>query len=234
MKKNAGTIIKEFFDSTQFYIRDLLEDEASLMDGLTDFVNKAWEVPKRYKGHSGQMGFIPEYVVFETAKQFIAKENDLSFVPLIRTKTFEGYEETNYFVDSQENPVHLLCQGLRVYGNKSAYLYLPTLNYAHDVAYLINKKDWLVRAIFEVKSFFETPSLEEDLKRLKYAKERYSLSENCAFVFVGFKKQDWLTEKERELIKAFTKENNHFCVLPGDINPELSNSNLEQILKTIC
>jgi hypothetical protein len=233
-KKEPGAILKEFFNSVQFYIQGLIEDKANLMDGLTHFVNKAWEVPKKYKGHSGQMGFIPEYVVFETVRQIIAKKNAISFLPVIRTKTFKGLEETYYFVDSEENPRHVICQGLRVYGIKSTPLDLPRLNCAHDIVYLIKNKDWRVRAIFEVKGFFETPSLEKDMERLKQAEESYPLAENCAFVFVGFKRQDWLTAKERELFRDFTRDKNHFCVLPGNINHELGNSYLEQILSTIC
>lgn len=231
--KKPESILEDFFISVQQYIQDLIEEEADLMAGLTDFVTNAWEVPKEYKGQSGQMGFIPEYLIFETIKQYVGKKNNFAFVPFIRSKTFEDQIETNYFVDSHDNPIYLLCQGLRIHSDISNLAGLPKLDYAHDVSYLTKENVWSVKAIFEVKSYFETPSLEEDLNRLKHAEKNYPLTENYILVFVGFKKQDWLTKKEIELIRTFCMANNHYCVLPGDINNALGNSSLEKILNLI-
>lgn len=122
------SILGDSFVSIQQYIQDLIEKEADLMTGLTNFVTAAWEVPKKYKGHSGQMGFIPEYLVFETLRQYIAKKNKIAFFHLIRSKTLAGIEETYYFVDSIKSPTHQLCQGLRVYEDKEKFLNLPRLD----------------------------------------------------------------------------------------------------------
>ena len=222
-----GKILEDFFESIQFYVRDLINEEKNLMDGLTNFVIKAWEVQKKFKGNSDLMAFIPEYLVFETVKQYIGIRKHISFLPLVRTRTFEGLEETDYFIDSQEEPTHLLCQGLRIHSDKTPILKLPKLDYAHDICYLIKKNDWLVKAIFEAKSYFDTPGLEGDIMRLSHAEQKYPLAENFALVFVGFKRQDWITKKEKTLISSFTEENNHFCVLPGEINSVLGNSRLE-------
>lgn len=228
--KKPESILEDFFQSVQQYIHTLLNEDKNLIKGVSDFVTNAWEIPKEYKGQSGQMGFIPEYLIFETVKQYIEKKKKLTFLPLLRTTTFEGLVETNYFVDAKDNPTHLLCQGLRPINPRSIPLELPNLDRAHDVTYLIKKNGWLVKAIFEVKSYFETPSLEGDLNRLRHAEMKYPLSDNYALVFVGLKKQAWLAKKERELISKFTKENHHFCILPGENDPSLGNSQLEAIL----
>jgi len=231
--KKPESILEDFFISVQQYIQGLIEEEADLMAGLTDFVTKAWEVPKEYKGQSGQMGFIPEYLVFETVKQYLASKKNMFFMPLVRSRTIEGHVETNYFVDSKDDPRNLLCQGLRTHGDIPNLTGLPILDYAHDVFYLARENVWSVKAIFEVKGYFGTPNLEEDLNRLKHAEKNYPLSENYTLVFVGFKKQDWLTKKERELIRTFCITNNNYCVLPGDTNYALGNSSLNKILNLI-
>ena len=223
-------IIEEFFMSVQRYIQNLIVTKENLMDGLYNFANEAWKVPKKYKGNSSQMGFIPEYLVFETIKQYIAKKNNFFFLPIVRTKTSDGSIETNYFVDDFDNPNYLISQGLSIREPLSAKLGLPNIKNFHDISYLLKKKEWKVKTIFEIKSYFDTPSLKGDLDRLIYAEKNYPLAEDFAIVFVGFKIKNWLSNKERELINLFTKEKNHFCVIPGDKDPKLRNSLLEEVL----
>lgn len=223
-------IIEEFFKSVQRYIQNLIITKKNLIGGLNDFFHEAWQVPKEYKGNSSQMGFIPEYLVFETVKQYVAKKKKFSFLPIARAKMSGGNVETNYFVDNPDNPMHLLCHGLRVHDTNLVKLGLCRINYSHDITYLIKKNVWQVKAIFEIKSYFDYPGIKGDIERLIFAEKNYPLDENFAFVFVGFRGTNSLSKKERELISTFTKEKNHYCVLPGDKDPELKNSLLEEVL----
>ena len=226
-------IIEEFFKSVQRYIQNLTITKNNLMDGLYAFANKAWEVPKKYKGNSSQMGFIAEYLVFETVKQYIAKKNNFFFSPIVRTKTSDGRVETNYFVDDLDKPKHFLCQGLQISDAGLVELGLQKINKAYDVTYLIKKDVWLVKSIFEIKSYFDYPGLKGDIDRLTFAEKSYHLDENFALVFVGFRNKDTLSNKEKELINTFTKVKSHFCVLPGEKDQELRNYLLEEVLNFI-
>lgn len=212
LRKKPEEIIEEFFNSVQQYVQNLIIRKINLMNGLYDFHSKAWEIPKKYKGNSGQMGFIPEYLVFESVKQFIEKNNNFSFLPYVRSKTWDEDIETYYFVDDLDKPKHLLCQGLQISDTELAELGLQQINRAHDITYLIKKDGWPVKAIFEVKSSFELSSLKGDIDRLIFAERNYNLAKNFALIFVGFKDTNNLSKKERELISAFTKSKNHFCV----------------------
>lgn len=223
-------IIGEFFKSVQRYIQNLIVTKENLMDGLYNFANEAWKVPKKYKGNSSQMGFIPEYLVFESVRQFIERNSNISFLPYVRSKTWDGKIETYYFVNDLNDPCCLLSQGLSIRDTSLAKLGLPYIKYFHDIVYLVKKKRWNVKAIFETKGYFEFPGLKGDIDRLIFAEKNYPLEDNYALVFVGFKPQDLLTKKEKELTSAFTKEKNHFCVIPGEKDPELRNSLLEEVL----
>ena len=228
--KNNEKIIEHFFQSTQRYVQDCLLDGDDLMQALCIIVHKAWEIPKKYKGNSNQMGFISEYLIFETIKQYVCKKKRVSFLAIERTRTSKGLIESNYFVDSLVNPCFLICQGLRIRKNESVKLDLPNTRYAHDIVYLVKEDGWFVKAIFEVKSFYDRPGLEKDISRLIFAENNYPLADNSALVFVGFKSREDITSKEKELMKVFTKGKNHFCILPGEKDPELGNSKLEEIL----
>ena len=230
-EKKSEEIIEELFKSMQRYVQNLINSKSNLMNGLYDFANKAWEVPKKYKGNSKQMGFIPEYLVFETVKQYIKKKRNFSFISLIRSKIGDGRVETIYFVNDLDNPTNLISQGLSISEPLLVELGLPYIKKSYDVIYLIKKKDWKIRAIFEVKGFFESPSLKSDIERLTFAEENYPLDENYALVFVGFKIQDSLSKEERKAFNIFAKEKNHFCIIPGEKNPELGNSWLEEVLE---
>ena len=139
IEKNPEEIIEEFFNSMQRYVQNLIVKKKNLIGGLYDFFHEAWQIPKEYKGNSSQMGFIPEYLVFETVQQYVAKKKKLTFLPIIRTKTSDGNVETNYFVDDPDNPMHLLCQGLKVHDTRLAELGLQEINKAYDMTYLIKK-----------------------------------------------------------------------------------------------
>jgi len=227
-KKNPEEIIGGFFNSIKDYILELIDSKTNIMDGLYEFAHQSWEIPKKYKGNSSQLGFVAEYLVFETVKQHIERRTGISFLTKVRTKTFNGADETYYFLNNRNDPSHLLCQGLRI---NDTGLGLPNLVYAHDISYLIKESNWLVKAIFEVKSFFDFPSLKEDIKKLEFAEKNYPLDKNYALVFVGFK--NVLSRKEKELISKFTIENNHYCVLPGKRKSEIGNSLLEEVLNLI-
>jgi len=226
-------IIEEFFRSVQKYIKNLIDKKRNLIGGLNDFFHEAWQVPKEYKGNSSQMGFIPEYLVFETVKQYVAKKKKFSFFPIARAKISGGNVETNYFVDNPDNPMHLLCHGLRVHDTNLVKLDLCRINYSHDITYLIKKNVWQVKAIFEIKSYFDYPGIKGDIERLIFAERNYHLAENFALVFVGFRNKDSLSNKERELINTFTKVKSHFCVLPGEKDQGLRNYLLEEVLNFI-
>jgi len=137
LKIKPECIIEEFFKSIQKYVNEAIIERINLMDSLYDFDMKSWEIPKKYKGSSSQMGFIAEYLVFEAVKQYIAEENKISFFPVVRTKTSEKNVETYYFVNDRDNPKHLLCHGLQVYDTLTTTFGLPKINYAHDITYLI-------------------------------------------------------------------------------------------------
>jgi hypothetical protein len=226
-KRSPEEIIGSFFNSMKDYIQDLIDTKRNIMNGLYKFNQKSWEIPKKYKGNSSQMGFIAEYLIFETLKLWMQRKKGISFSTKVRTRTGNNLEETNYFVDDSKNaPVHLLCQGLRVRRND---LKLPYLKYAHDITYLIKKRNWLVKAIFEVKSFFDSPSLKGDIEKLEYGEKYYLLERDYVLVFVGFK--NTISNTEKEYISKFTRVKNHYCILPVDKNPKIGNSLLEEVLE---
>jgi len=86
LKIKPECIIEEFFKSIQKYVNEAIIERINLMDSLYDFSMKSWEIPKKYKGSSSQMGFIAEYLVFEAVKQYIAEENKISFFPVVPQK----------------------------------------------------------------------------------------------------------------------------------------------------
>jgi hypothetical protein len=211
------------------YIQDLIDTERNIMERLYEFNQKSWKIPKKFKGNSSQMGFIAEYLIFETVKSWMERKKGISFSTKVRTRTGDNLEETYYFIDNDKgDPNHLLCQGLRVRGNA---LRLPDLKYAHDIAYLIKKRDWLVKAVFEIKSFFDSPSLKGDIEKLEYGETHYPLDRDYVLVFVGFKEKP--SDAEGEYISKFTRVKNHYCILPGKKDPELGNSLLEEVLELL-
>jgi hypothetical protein len=83
------------------------------MECLKVFQEAAWDIPKQFKGNSGQIGFIPEYLVFELIKRAIEKKGNV-FKQEDRTRLADGRSETFYFVDPNENPTRMLIQGLKI------------------------------------------------------------------------------------------------------------------------
>jgi len=228
-KESPEEIIGGFFNSVKQYIHDLIDTKRNIMKGLCEFNQISWKIPKKYKGNSSQMAFVAEYLVFETVKSWIERKKGISFSTKARTRTSNNLEETYYFVDNDKvDPSHLLCQGLRVRGND---LKLPNLNYAHDVTYLVKKKDWLVKAVFEIKSFFDSIALKGDIKKLEDGEKLYQLDRDYALIFVGF--NETISDSEKEILSKFTRVKNHYCVLPCGERRELGFSRLEEVLELL-
>jgi hypothetical protein len=74
-KRSPEEIIESFFNSMKEYIQDLIDTKRNIMKGLYEFTRKSWEIPKKYKGNSSQMGFIAEYLILETLKLWMERKN---------------------------------------------------------------------------------------------------------------------------------------------------------------
>jgi hypothetical protein len=122
-----------------------------------------------------------------------------------------GDTETNYFVDDLNNLSHLIAQGLSIRESSSTKVSQPKMKYSHDSIYLVKKKEWNIRAVFQVKSFFEFPSLKGDTDKLSSAEKnkKYPLDEKFGLVFFGFKKQKWLSKK----VTTTSKTLSWYCLI---------------------
>jgi len=225
-KKLSESIFTTFFDQTKTYVARMMASRDAYMDCLKSYYDGAWSVPKEYKGNSGAMGFVPEFLIFDTVRQYLEKKYDLAFQKEERTRT-AGQIETVYFVDDPENPKRLLVHGLRIRRNPFGFL---LTDYQHDITYAIREGDWKVKTVVEVKGFFDGPSLRADLGKLEAAEREYSKTDDCSFAFVGFIPSSNLSSSVKRTIQQFRTGENHGVILPGAIDPELGNSRLEDLL----
>jgi hypothetical protein len=225
-KNFSESIFNTFFDQTKAYVARMLTSQGGYMDCLKAYYDGAWSVPKKYKGNSGAMGFVPEYLVFETVRQYLEKKYGIAFRKKERTYT-AGQVETFYFVDDLADPQRLLVHGLRI--RRDSFGFPPT-DYQHDITYAVREGEWRVKAVVEVKGFFDGPSLRADLGKLEAAERKYSKADDCSFAFVGFIPSSNLPGPMKENIKRFVARRNHSVVLPGAVDPELGNTRLEDLL----
>lgn len=221
---------REIFDSFFKQIGELagmaLRSNENLMERLREHYIQAWVAPKKFKGNSSGMGFLPEYLIFETVKQYIEKKHGILFHPVPRTYT-GNQEETFYFLDEPGEPRRLLVQGLRI--NDDPYHFHPT-KYQHDITYQVRDGEWKVKAIIEVKGFVDFPSLRDDLKRLQEAEIE---SKESLFAFVGFNMPGMPPESFADYLEVFTENKNHFIILPGNPPPGIKISRLEDLLDNL-
>lgn len=211
---HPSAIMDELFESLRSLVKEILQSDRPLIDELMKARRAFWEVPKKYKGTSSQMGFFTEYLVFEVIRTSLEMRVGQPFQILERSRSQLGQNETNYFVDNVEDPTILLSHGLRIKDPIDRRWNLPDLQEAFDIALLTKESNWGVKALIEIKAFFDLPGLKGDLRRLLRAEETYALSRNPLFAFIGFVE----VEKERtpSELKQFklSNEYTHFYFLP--------------------
>lgn len=222
-------IIKSFYLQTKTYVGKVIASNDNYMDCLLDYYRQAWTVPKEFKGNSTAMGFVPEYLIFEIVKQYLEKKYGFAFRSEIRSRT-SSHIETLYFVDESKEPNRLLVQGLRIGANEHGF---HQTDCQHDITYQVKYGNWQVKAIIEVKGFFETTSLRGDIIKLESAEKKYKKTEDCLFCFLGFIKSENLSSPSKEVIRSFVRQNNHFFISPGEINPDIGNSSLKDLLDNL-
>lgn len=181
------------------------------MDCLLAYYQEAWKVPKRFKGNSAAMGFVPEFLIFETVKQHLKKKYKSNFNIKDRTKTSGGLTETAYFVDEPEAR-HLLVQGLRIGANEHGF---PPTDCQHDVAYMVKDGIWKAKAIIEVKGYYESASLKGDIEKLENAEKKYSKTDDCALAFVGFIRSSEVSRPAKAVIRPFVAKKKPLLYIPG-------------------
>jgi len=222
----AADVLRSYFERTQAYIAKGLASGDDLMDCLHAYYQEAWKLPKQFKGNSAAMGFVPEFLVFETVKQYLEAKYAVNFRPLDRGRISGGQTETAYFIDGPE-PKRLLVQGLRIGKNEHGF---PPTEFQHDVTYMVKNGIWRVKALVEVKGYFESASLKGDLEKLENAEKTYSLAEDPVFAFVGFIRSSELSRPARRIIGSFVEKGNNLCISPGRVDPEIKNSAFRNFL----
>lgn len=226
-ENSARELFDAFFKHTGDFVGKALRSNENLMARLREYYTQAWVAPKKFKGNSSGMGFVPEYLIFETIKQYLEKMHEILFHPVPRTYT-GNQEETFYFLDKPGEPRRLLVQGLRV--NDDQNHFHPT-KYQHDITYQVKDGEWKVKAIVEVKGFVDFPSLRDDLKRLQDAE---SENKESLFAFVGFNMPGMPPESFADYLEVFTEKKNHFIILPGEPPPGIKISSLEDLLDNLA
>ena len=229
-EKWAGRILSSFFEDIRYFVESILSCSDNYMECLKAFQKAAWDIPKKFKGNSAQLGFIPEYLVFELMKQVVEKKMGFEFKRESRTRLADKREETAYFVDRSDNPSKVLIQGLKIAKEKWD---LPLTQYQHDVTYMVLKEGWKARAVVEVKGFFDKPSLEADLSKLNYAKQNYPTNPESLFAFIGFIPWDNLSPDFKVDLEKFAQIENNFVILPGGSKAFGKNGSLEEFLKRL-
>jgi len=222
----SAEVLRSYFEQTRAYIAKGLASGDDLMDCLHAYYQAAWKIPKQFKGNSAAMGFVPEFLVFETVKQYLEAKYGINFRPLDRRRISSGQTETAYFVDGPERK-RLLVQGLRIRKNEHDF---PPTSFQHDITYMVKDDIWRVKALVEVKGYFESASLEGDLEKFKNAEKTYSLTEDPLFAFVGFIRSSELSKPARRIIGSFVEKGNNLFISPGGVDPEIQNSTLRSFL----
>lgn len=222
----SADVLRSYFEQTQAYIAKGLASRDDLMDCLLAYYQEAWKVPKEFKGNSVAMGFVPEFLIFETVRQHLEAKYGVNFSPLDRGRISSGQTETAYFVDGPE-PKRLLVQGLRI--GKNEYGFPPT-DFQHDITYVVKNGIWRVKALVEVKGYFESTSLKGDLEKLENAEKTYSLAEDPIFAFIGFIRSSELSKPVRRIIGSFVEKGNNLFISPGGVDPEIKISTLRVFL----
>ena len=224
--KMSEDVLRSYFEQTQAYIAKGLASGDDLMDCLLAYYQEAWKVPKQFKGNSAAMGFVPEFLIFETVKQHLEAKYGVNFSPLDRGRISGGQTETAYFVDGPE-PKRLLVQGLKIGKNDHGF---PPTDFQHDITYMVKKGIWRVKALVEVKGYFESASLKGDLEKLENAEKNYVLADDPVFAFVGFIRSPELSRPARRIIGSFVEKGNNLFISPGGVDPEIKNSPLRSLL----
>ena len=222
-KKISAEIIESFFKQTRDYVAQVLRSNDDYMKSLHAYYERAWTVPKNFKGNSSGMGFVPELLVFEAVRQHLEKKYGFSFSGSSRSMTSDNRTETAYFVDGNE-PTRLLVQGLRIRSNPYGY---PPTDFQHDVTYLVKDTTWKVKAVIEVKGYFESSSLKGDIDKLEHAEKSYPNADEALFAFIGFAS---LSGPARAIIRPFAEKKSHYIVLPGICDPAIGIIKLEDLL----
>jgi len=226
----AEEILKSYFDQTAEYISGVFNSGDDYMDYLRNYYVQAWKVPKIYKGNSSGMGFVPEFLIFEVVKKHLENKYKIKFKILERTRISSDFLETAYFIDNDIDPKFLLIQGVKIRENKFGF---PLTNYQHDVTYAVKDGTWKIKAVFEVKGYYESSSLKGDIDRLVYAENNYVRVEDCVFAFVGFIRSSEISKPAKERIRDFVNGKNHFFISPGEIILDVGNTSLEKVLDRI-
>lgn len=225
----SAEVLRSYFEQTQAYIAKGLASGDDLMDCLQAYYQQAWKVPKQFKGNSAAMGFVPEFLIFETVKQYLEAKYGVKFSPLDRGRISSGQTETAYFVDGPV-PKRLLVQGLKIGKNEHGF---PPTDFQHDITYMVKKDIWMVKALVEVKGYFESTSLKGDLEKLENAEKNYVLADDPVFAFVGFIRSSELSRPARKIIGSFVEKGNNLFISPGGVDPEIKNLALRSFLNRL-
>jgi hypothetical protein len=98
---------------------------------------------------------------------------------------------------------------------------------------LVCEGDWNIRAVVEVKGFFDKPSLAADLNKLGHARQHYPTNPKSLFAFIGFVPWNNVSGKMKSDIKEFTREENNYAILPGRPDGPCRGLSLEEFLKRL-